>query len=239
MRKSIWGTTAVLAAAAAWMAVSCEEGPLEPPGPVPWDYYGIKGLNERKVVGDIHMVSATEGWAVTDGGYVLRFDGTEWRVHTDFSQKYEGIDITRLSFCAPEEGWALGHRYVGAGEYELYILRYDGLHWSRVTAIPDALKKCYRLREYDVAALAPDDVWVTNYFDVFHYDGQTWEEYRLGGSHSLSFSSPSNGWAIGYGPRYRWNGSEWQRTYGGYDPVSDVACPSQDSAWAVGGFPGG
>jgi hypothetical protein len=61
MRKRILRTTAVLAAAAAWAAVSCE-GPVEPPaGPVPWDYYPIKGLSERIGAADGKMYKYDPG----------------------------------------------------------------------------------------------------------------------------------------------------------------------------------
>jgi hypothetical protein len=236
MRNRILRTFAVLAAAAAWAAISCE-GPVEPPeGPIPWDYYSIKGLNERASIADVYMLSASEGWAVTYGGYVLRFDGAEWRVHTDLSEKYPGIDLSRLSFCSPDEGWALGHGS-GSASDELYIFRFDGTTWTRITGIPAELGGYYR--DCDVEVLAPDDVWIANYYGLYHYDGVSWEGHQTRGAHSLSFSSSSNGWAAGYGRAYRWDGSQWQTTYGGFDAGLDIGCPSGNSAWTVGGLPGG
>jgi hypothetical protein len=126
---------------------------------------------------------------------------------------------------------------VGQGRDELFIFRFDGTTWTRITEIPPELARYYR--GCDVEVLAPDDVWVTNYYDLFRYDGQTWEEYQPGGFHSLSFSSPSNGWGAGYGRAYRWDGTAWQPTYGAYESVLDIACPSDNNGWAVGGFPGG
>jgi hypothetical protein len=236
MIKRMLRMTAVLGAA--WAAVSCEEGPLEPPERVPWDYYGIKGLARKEGVADIYMLSAAEGWAVTYRGYILRFDGKEWRVHGDLSSKYSDINVTRLSFSNPQDGWAVGYKLISTGNYEGYVFRYDGRRWTRVTDIPLELEYRYP-GFYDVEALAPDDIWLTAGRSILHYDGEAWVEHVLSREVAgVSFSGPDYGWAVGGGHSYLWNGTSWEEkiirtAYG----VTDVSCAGAGTAWAVGGVP--
>jgi len=243
MRNRIWRITAVLAAAAAWAAVSCE-GPVEPPeGPVPWDYYPIKGLNERESVADVYMLSASEGWAVANewqgGPYFLHFDGSEWSVEEDLSAEYPDVTVMRLSFSTADDGWAVGHAYLPSGRYGGHVFHYDGRSWVAVTDIPVDLKYYYRFY-YDVEAIAPDDIWLTGGRGVLHYNGETWEEFDVDSRlTAFSFSKPNEGWGVGDGRYYRWEGSAWQRVSGLYGSALDIGSPSDTTAWTVGGFLGG
>jgi hypothetical protein len=241
MTRRVVKMTAAFAALTAWAATSCE-GPIEPPpqGPIPWERYEVRGLPEGWAVYDVYMLSPGEGWAVAEGPYFLYFDGAEWAVHTAFTTKYPDVDVTRLAFSSPDDGWAVGHELISSGRCEVYFFHYDGERWASVTEIPIEIEYRYPAL-YDVEALAADDVWLTAGRSVLHYDGETWEDYAL---HSevfgLSFSDPKDGWAVGGNHFYRWDGTAWEQVYNEtYYAVLDVASPGPRAAWAVGGSPGG
>ena len=244
MRNRMLRITAVLAAAAAWMAVSCEDGPVEPPeGPVPWEEFEIQGLPAGWAVTDVYMLSAAEGWAVANdrqgGPYFLYFDGSEWAVETDLSAEYPDVAVMRLSFSAPDDGWAVGHAYLPSGRYEGHVFHYDGRSWAAVTDIPVDLNYYYRFW-YDVEAISPDDVWLSGGRGVLRYDGAIWEEYIVDSRvTAFSFATREQGWAVGDGRYYRWDGSAWQPASGSYQSALDIGSASEAAAWAVGGFPGG
>jgi len=220
--------------------ISCG-GPLEPPpsaGPLPWERYEVRGLPARNAVNDVYMLSATEGWAVAEGPYFLYFDGVEWAVRADLSSAYPDVDITRISFSTPDDGWAVGHKFLGSGDYEAYVFHYDGRRWTRLSGILSELG--YYFPAYDVEALSPDDVWLVGGYSILHFDGTTWSNYRVGITvTALSFSSAAAGWAIGYHGSYRWNGTTWEINYSPCGGANDVASPTRATAWAVGGFSGG
>lgn len=241
MKKRVVKTTAAFAALAAWAAISCE-GPIEPPhqGPIPWERYEVRGLPGGWAVNDVYMLSPSEGWAVAEGPYFLYFDGAEWAVHTAFTAKYPDVDVMRLGFSSPDDGWAVGHKFIPSRRCEVYFFHYDGERWAPVTGIPVELEYRYPAL-YDVEALAADDVWFAAGRSILHYDGGTWEDYVL---HSevfgLSFSDPKDGWAVGGSHFYRWTGTAWEQVYNKtYYAVLDVASPGPRAAWAVGGSPGG
>jgi hypothetical protein len=186
------------------------------------------------------MLSPSEGWAVAEGPYFLYFDGAEWAVHTALLTKYPDVDVTRLAFSSPDDGWAVGHQIISYGRCEVYFFHYDGERWASVTDVPIEIVYHYPAL-YDVEALAPDDVWFAAGRSILHYDGETWVEYAL---HSevfgLSFSGPKHGWAVGGSHFYRWTGTAWEQVDNEtYYAVIDVASPGPRVAWAVGGFPGG
>jgi hypothetical protein len=189
------------------------------------------------------MLSAAEGWAVANdrqgGPYFLYFDGSEWAVETDLSAEYPDVAVMRLSFSAADDGWAVGHAYLPSGRYEGYVFHYDGRRWAAVTDIPVDLKYYYRFW-YDVEAISPDDVWLTGGRGVLHYDGAIWEEYDVGSQvKAFSFATRDQGWGLGEGRYFRWDGSAWQRVAGLYESALDMGSASETAAWAVGGFPGG
>ena len=145
--------TAVLAAAAAWAAISCE-GPInsEPAYKGPWKAYEVRGLPEGTRINDIYMFSPTDGWAVANGSRFLRFDGLGWMVHTDLSQESYCQYVMDLDFSAPNNGWAVGS-YI--------VIRYDRGRWREI-GVPPRGANC-------VFTLGGEDVWVGSYGCLYKY----------------------------------------------------------------------
>ncbi len=142
------------------------------------------------------------GWAVGEGGIVLRYAGKRW-------QRIPGPGdphFYQLAVLGPEEFWAteradpvLYHYQQGRwssvrleGQGGLYVdfhsprlgyaaglfgllYQYDGTRWSRVQTPALVMDRESHLGA--VAVLAPDDVWVGGVSGgfVLHFDGQRWQ----------------------------------------------------------------
>jgi hypothetical protein len=238
MKKTGYKIKAVLAAVAVGAVISCEgpEGPGS--GENPWEAYRLMDLPWGTAINDLYMLSSTEGWAVADGPYFLRYDGKRWTIHTDLSEKYGDVEMTGMSFSTPLDGWAVGWKRLSGSEWEAFVFRYDGEEWVRLPRETDS--KQWPTVYYSVHALAPDDVWLGGSGKISHFDGTGWTHYDLHiNVTGLSFSSPGEGWAVGNDYFSRWNGSDWSDPYpvGGGD-ICDIYAPARNRAWAVGGFPG-
>ncbi len=238
MKNREMRTIAVLAAAAAWAAFSCEwpGGPGD--GENPWDAYPIMELPWGTAINDLYMLSPREGWAVADGPYFLRYDGKRWAINTDLSKEYGDVEMTGMSFSNPSDGWAVGWKRLSGSEWDPFVFRYDGDEWHRLLLETDSTHgpTVY----YTVCALAPDDVWFGGSGKISHFDGTGWTDYDLHMTVTgLSFSSRDEGWAVGGGDYSRWNGSYWSEPYPvGGDHICDIFAPARNKAWAVGGSPG-
>jgi hypothetical protein len=241
MWKSTLRTTAVLAAAAAWAAVSCE-GPVdtEPAYKGPWEAYDVQGLPEGTRINDVYMFSPTDGWAVANGSHFLRFDGMEWKVHTDLSQESYCAYVVDLDFSSPNEGWAVGywyHQVEGNTVKEGFVFRYDGSAWRNVTpVITWPISGIGPL--HCVSVNAPDNVWIGGRYGIYRYDGDTWfkDASFRGCPEALYFASGDEGWALTPGGIHRWAGYAWTPYYtrDEYTRLDDFYFTTTSTAWVVG-----
>jgi len=79
---------------------------------------------------DIHMISATDGWAVGSTGAVWHYDGSGWVTQTTPESGGTGSDLYSVSFSSASEGFFSGD--------DSKIYRYDGSSWSQYsTTLPD------------------------------------------------------------------------------------------------------
>ena len=233
--------TAVLAAAAAWAAISCE-GPIDsrPAYKGPWKAYEVPGLPEGTRINDIYMFSPTDGWAVANGSRFLRFDGLEWKVHTDLSRESYCKYVVDLDFSAPNDGWAVGYWYHQVGGdpvKEGFVFHYDGSEWKDVTPVVTwPISGIGPL--HCVSVVAPDDVWVGGLFGLYHYDGETWlpDISFRGDAEALHFISANEGWALTAGSINRWTEHDWTPYYteDPYTRFSDFYFTTPTTAWVVG-----
>lgn len=241
MKKPTERVTAVLAAAAAWAAISCE-GPTgsQPAYKGPWKAYEVRGLPEGTRINDICMFSPTDGWAVANGSRFLRFDGRRWRVHTDLSRESYCEYVVDLDFSAPNDGWAVGYWYHQVGGdpvKEGFLFHYDGSEWRNVT--PTVTWPIHGVGPlHCVSAVAPDDVWIGGGHGIYHYDGDKWlrdTSFRWS-PEALHFTSSNDGWALTPGGIHRWAGYSWTPYYmeDGFTWFADFYFPTPSTAWVVG-----
>jgi hypothetical protein len=88
--------------------------------------------------------------------------------------------------------------------------------------------------------------------NILHKEGQAWKEVSSPAIHplyDLSFSSPTNGWAVGSGAEVlQWDGTEWSEILPYHGPgegpggstqvLNAVETYSKDNAWMVGSMKG-
>lgn len=191
---------------------------------------------------DIDMVSPQEGWAVgTDSSGTYRpvmyhYTGGIWsEVDLPNSPYYSALNS--VSMTSASEGWAVGD--------ESTFLHYLNGTWTR--ALPptiigsDAYITSFKM-------LKPSDGWATTsdpLNPLLHYDGKKWEyaHLRIGNKQptltQLSFSTPDDGWAIGFYPNLagatlHYTGGEWRNVDNPMAVVpNNVQALSPDDVWAV------
>jgi hypothetical protein len=71
-------------------------------------------------LGSVHMVSATDGWAVGRDGTILHYDGTSWSTASSPTSEH----LEAVVMVSATDGWAVGKK----GE----ILRYTCTSWTTV-----------------------------------------------------------------------------------------------------------
>lgn len=72
------------------------------------------------------MISSSSGWAVGDGGAIVRWDGTKWsQVLSPIATKLEHVSCFSATNC-----WAVGYAPAAGGEGT--IIHWNGAQWTRV-----------------------------------------------------------------------------------------------------------
>lgn len=131
-------------------------------------------------VRDLVLLSSAAGWAVGDGGLLLRFDGASWSpVASPTNQR-----LNAVAFASPEIGYAVGE----AGT----LLRYSSGAWTK---IPSGATRALR----DVA-IAPDGLaHVVGDRLALRVNGATSTALAISGDQwrALTFGPDGTGWAVG------------------------------------------
>jgi photosystem II stability/assembly factor-like uncharacterized protein len=104
--------------------------------------------------------SPSDVFAVGNNGVILHYDG-------NVSKVWEEMDSGVTAYL--KDVWGTGPSNVYAsGAYGL-LLHYDGSTWERVWL--DTYQWVYA-----IGGTGEDDIYVTAYEDVFHYDGVSWRQ---------------------------------------------------------------
>jgi hypothetical protein len=171
----------------------------------------------ESTLGDVAMVSPTEGWAVGGSSgtaspakiVLMHYLRGVW------TPAYPPIDgyLTSLSMSSPTEGWAVGQvPLTQPTQSAPLLLHYDGRTWKQVAVTAQNGQPA------QVQMLSATDGWMVGQGfarqaaplgDIWHYDGQIWTAQPLPASLSASIPlqsayvsriamiSPTEGWAIG------------------------------------------
>jgi photosystem II stability/assembly factor-like uncharacterized protein len=187
----------------------------------------------------IAMISGTDGWAVGQGGTILRYQDGLWLLQESPTTR----DLRALSVVAANDIWAVGGT-PGNGR----ILHFDGRTWDVVLKVEPILFGIamtsanegwavgqggtvlrfrngeWRVMEnptsrdlFAVAAVSPDNVFaVGENGRIVHYDGTAWTAQDSPTTRDLrgvSVVAPNNIWAVGgtaeNGRVLRFNGTQW------------------------------
>ncbi|NIT34893.1 MAG: hypothetical protein GTN49_00075 [candidate division Zixibacteria bacterium] len=207
MRKTAIMTVIV---AAGMTGCGSDDGPV---GPADVRYWDIAWSSPDTILTDIEMLGEKSGWAcgyrynettATYDGLIYRYAGDTWDVAL-FMPAEMGAKLMAIDFLAENDGWAVGNR-ASEGIETPVVLRYDGETWNEVFAeglTSGPLKL--------LAAVGENDVWVSDGFDSFHFDGVWWTWFPLAPGTAVDdwvFPNEKVGWAVSYrsGYCYRWDG---------------------------------
>ncbi len=182
-------------------------------------------------LGDVEAVATDDVWSVGWSGddrsrrtLIEHWDGVRWTVSPTPRGGASDADLTGISAAGSNDVWAVG---VDRGPPTVHslVLHWNGSDWSRVVipalapTEPDVVG--VRVFASDVAAVAPDDIWIaatgdetvregnhlrsSNAFPVFvHWDGRMWMVVRaaapangFAGLSAIAGRSSTDHWAVG------------------------------------------
>ena len=181
---------------------------------------------------DVWGSSATDVWAVGDGGTILHYGGAVWEPALDsVSYAFRGIWGS-----GPRDIWAVGFRSLDSTAPVLF--HYDGVGWSRDASIADSLPWPPLS---DVWGTAASNVWVVGYGGaIYHFDGSHWSDSSVATwyyADRIWGTSATDVWIVGPGTVLHHDGSGWS-------PQSDSVLTARqltsgwgarrDNLWAAG-----
>jgi regulation of enolase protein 1 (concanavalin A-like superfamily) len=142
-----------------------------------------KSLPGDPWLGDIKMVSATDGWVVTYNGNIYRWNGSAWNLFASFPN-----GLNSIAMLSTNEGWIAG----SSGT----ILRWNGSAWSNVTSPSTGSL-------VDISMSSSTSGWIVGYPDILSWDGNAWTKQTNPTSEALNAVeaiTSNEAWAVG------WNG---------------------------------
>lgn len=209
----------------------------------------------------IVMASPNDGWAVGDGGLILRWNGAAWSRVTSPTR----YDLRGLAAVGPHDLWAVGvHGTILHGDGVqwsnipspttknllavsmasasegwasvdngdgLWFLHWNGSIWAPITGTWQSF------RANAVVALSPTDAWATTEYALWRWNGNAWAQFPEGSPpYGLAFVSNAYGWGVGRGGMMRhWDGSNWNwDSSGTQEDLVAVTVSSTGEGWAVG-----
>jgi hypothetical protein len=160
--------------------------PIENPEVLAWRLVpAVTGANLR----DVHMVSATDGWAVGENGTVLRYDGTSWSP-VNINPQPSNETLVDVHMLSATDGYIGGWGESGASGT---IYRWNGTSWGLVYNAPRDINR--------IDAVASNDVWASGVGQIYHYDGTSWtlgyNEDQGRNIFAIQMVSATEGWAVG------------------------------------------
>ena len=103
--------------------------------------------------------SANDVWAVGAAGTAIHWNGSRWTAWPTGTAN----DLSAISGSSGDNVWA-----VSARSSPEVVIRFDGTSWSVVKRSADEFFS-------DVAAVAPDDVWITGSSGFLHWNGSAFD----------------------------------------------------------------
>jgi hypothetical protein len=163
----------------------------------------------------ISMVSASNGWAVSEDGVMLHYDGKTWKQSAGVAGS-----LHRVQMVSATDGWAIGDGYDPTKATGIW--HYDGQAWTP-QPLPASLNLGFEkntLELFGLSMLSASDGWAVGYLIfpstesyptippssvILHYTGGHWiiDSTIKGASlQSISMASTDDGWAAGHTDTY-------------------------------------
>ncbi|MCC6906791.1 MAG: hypothetical protein IT430_02510 [Phycisphaerales bacterium] len=127
--------------------------------------------NRHHELTDVVAIASDDVWAVGDYrnvagpflGVTYHWDGQSWS-HVDSPVEHMGSSgLDDIAASGPNDVWALG-----GGDGAVVLKHWNGSQWSLRQPPPNS--------GGSIAAVGPDDVWVSGWYGYWHWDGSTWTE---------------------------------------------------------------
>lgn len=168
-------------------------------------------------ISDASAPGSRDIWAISSyGRYVLRWDGTRWRLVERWQRAGSLSDIVATS---PRNAWVFGTSadgYRGLGTWH-----YDGRSWRRVLGPAADIYRASAVSGRDVWGIEPGQRGDA----IVRFDGRRWYRLRVGQAisavrwHDILAESARNVWLVGNEPAKdrgrlvlaHWNGERWIR----------------------------
>jgi len=134
------------------------------------------------------------------------------------------------------DGWAVGGSWID-WNYVPVVLHWNGTVWETVT-MPEG-HPGYRGPGYyfDIAVLAPNDVYALGLFGLAHWDGSAWSWVELpsvGNGAGIDMYHTDEGWVTGWaGDIAHWDGQSWEVVFDRTHAILEVDTVAPHEAWAV------
>jgi len=132
-------------------------------------------------VRDLDMVSATDGWFVTWGGTVYRWNGSTWNLFATFGHDLEAVDMLSAT-----DGWIVG----GNGT----ILHWNGTTWTPVSSPVSTSFS-------DVSMASGSRGWIVGGTTILTWNGVSWAQQpqpSTSGLNTVQAVSENEAWAAGW-----------------------------------------
>ena len=210
---------------------------------VAWTAYAPPNVPVAVNLNSVQMLSSSDGWAVGQGGAIIRWDGSTWK--SIASPVAAPNNLRGVWLASSADGWAVGDAAVPALSQ---IFRWDGANWDLYQTSPVASQ---------LNAIHGTDT--TNVFAVGNFPGgasppailrwtggPAWTDISPAGVaiglnlYGVFAVSPSLAFAVGQNPGagfpatvLRWDGSVW-----GSIPSGTANGVTLRSVWMVSGTDG-
>jgi photosystem II stability/assembly factor-like uncharacterized protein len=173
----------------------------------------------------VFMVNANDGWAVGQGGVIIRWNGAEWKSIANPTTEA----LYSVFMVNAHDGWAVGQGGV--------ILHWNGISWNGMySPTTNQLNQVYMVNSNDGWA-------VGNGGTIIRWKDAQWTNWTSPTTttiNSLFMLNAYQGWAVGgWGWILHWNGLNWQQEPTPTDTwLYSVYMIDANNGWAAGGRPG-
>ena len=170
---------------------------------------------------DVWAVGSASGFGdglATTVGLALHWDGTDWADVDVPLVSDRTHDLNAVAALAPDDVWAVGHYRESAGAYHALVVHWYGTAWEHVPTPAESTGQTFL---FDVAAIAPDDVWAVGEQPdgalFMHWDGTAWSiapspvsvTTRIASVASVASDDVWAAATLGSSSFFHWDGAAW------------------------------
>lgn len=128
--------------------------------------------NRHHDLKSVVAISPNDVWAVGDSrnvagpylGVTYHWNGSEWSHVSSPIEAMPESSIEDVVANGPNNVWALGN----AADVGVVVMHWNGSQWSTIDSPPNS--------GGSMAAVGPDDLWISGWNGYWHWDGTTWTE---------------------------------------------------------------